>query len=216
MRFPRHLLILLCLFCCISLFAQEDDEEAPPIESDWSGYLPNLYSRGDQIFNIHLGLAFPLFYADQELGVMETQMNMGGMASLSYVYFLNSHWFWGGELSGAFFSTVGKNNFFIVPMGFKAGYQFILRRFEFPLSLMVGAAPQQRLGGSYFGLFVKPSAAVFFRFNPDWSFGINASFWWVPQWTSIHDDPGMANRHSGAINIHGFFLETSIGVRYHF
>jgi hypothetical protein len=81
---------------------------------------------------------------------------------------------------------------------------------------MVGAAPQQRLDGSYFGLFVKPSAGVFFRFNPDWSFGINASFWWVPQWTSVRDDPGMVNRHSRAINIHGFFLETSIGVRYHF
>jgi hypothetical protein len=215
MRFPRHLLVLLCLLCCSSLFAQEDDEEAP-IESDWSGYLPSLYSRGDQIFNIHLGLGFPLFYADQEFGVLETKMNMGGMASLSYVYFLNAHWFWGGELSGAFFSTVGKNNFFIVPMGFKAGYQFIFRRFEFPLSLMVGAAPQQRLGDSYFGLFVKPSAAAFFRFNPDWSFGINASLWWVPQWTSVRDDPGMANRHSGTINIHGFFLETSIGVRYHF
>jgi hypothetical protein len=216
MRFPRHLLVLLCLLCCISLFAQEDDEEAPPIESDWSGYLPSLYSRGDQIFNIHLGLGFPLFYADQELGVLDTKMNMGGMASLSYVYFLNAHWFLGGELSGAFFSTEGRNNYFIVPMGFKAGYQFIFRRFEFPLSLMVGVAPQQRLGGSYFGLFAKPSAAVFFRFNPDWSFGINTSFWWVPQWTSVRDDPGMTNRHSDTINIHGFFLETSIGIRYHF
>jgi hypothetical protein len=211
MRSPRHLLILLCLFCRISLFAQEDAEEAPPIESDWSGYLPNVYSRGDQIFNIQLGLVFPLFYVDQELGVLDTKMDMGGMATLSYVYFLNAHWFLGGELSGAFFSTEGKNNYFIVPMGFKTGYQFIFRRFEFPLSLMIGAAPQQRLGGSYFGLFVKPAVAAFFRFNPDWSFGINAGFWWVPQWTETR-----YSNHSDSVNIHGFFLEASIGVRYHF
>jgi hypothetical protein len=215
MRFPRHVLVLFCLFFCVSLFAQEDGEDAP-IETDWSGYLPNLYSRGDQIFNLHLGLVFPLFYADTEKGVLSTKMNLGGMGALSYIYFLNSHWFLGVELSGAFFSTEGKNNYFIVPMGFKTGYQFIFRRFEFPLSLMVGFAPQQRLGGSYFGFFAKPAAAAFFRFNQDWSFGINASLWWVPQWTGKHDDPGMAERHSGTINIHGFFLETSIGVRYHF
>jgi hypothetical protein len=211
----RHLLVLFCLFFCIALFAQED-EETPPIESDWSGYLPNLYSRGDQTFNMHLGLVFPLFYADTEKGTLPTKLNLGGMAALSYTYFLNSHWFLGGELSGAFFSTEGKNNYFIVPIGFKAGYQFIFRRLEFPVSLMAGFAPQQRLGGGYFGLFVKPTVSAFFRFNPDWSFGINTSFWWVPQWTGNYDDPAMVSGHSGKINIHGFFLETSIGVRYHF
>ncbi|MDR2144768.1 MAG: hypothetical protein LBP29_10410 [Treponema sp.] len=214
MRFPRQSLVLLCFVLSVSLYAQE--EEAPPIESDWSGYLPSVYSRGDQTFHFHLGLGFPLFYADQEKGILDTKMNLGGLATLSYNYFLNSHWFLGGELSGAFFSTEGKNNYFIVPMGFRAGYQFIFRRLEFPLTLMVGFAPQQRLGGSYFGLFAKPSASVFFRFSPDWSFGINAAFWWVPQWTGKRDEPSVANGNSGNINIHGFFLETSIGVRYHF
>jgi hypothetical protein len=211
MRSPRHLLVFLCLLLCVPLFAQEDDEEAPPIESDWSGYLPNLYSRGDQIFNMHLGMAFPLFYADQELGVLDTNMNFGGMVTLSWNYFLDAHWFWGIEVSGAFFSTKGKNNYYIVPMGLRAGYQFIFGRFEFPVSLMAGMAPQLRLGGSYFGLFVKPAASAFFRFNPDWSFGINTGFWWVPQWTGV-SYPG----HSGKVNIHGFFFEAGIGARYHF
>lgn len=211
----RYVLVLLCLFFSVSVFAQEDGEDAP-LETDWSGYLPSLYSRGDQIFNMHLGLGFPLFYADSEKGVLSTKMNLGGMAALSYSYFLNSHWFLGGELSGAFFSTEGKNNYFIVPMGFKAGYQFIFRRLEFPVSLLVGFAPQQRLGGSYFGLFAKPTVSAFFRFNPDWSFGINTSFWWVPQWTGVRDEPDVAAPHSGKISIHGFFLEASIGVRYHF
>jgi hypothetical protein len=216
MQSPRHLLVLLCLFFCVSLYAQEGDDDDMPIESDWSGYSPNAYSRGDQTFNLNLGLVFPLFYADTEKGVLPTKMNLGGMGTLSYNYFLNSHWFLGGELSGAFFSTEGKNNYFIVPMGFRAGYQFIFGRFEFPVSLMIGAAPQQRLGGSYFGLFAKPAASAFFRFHPDWSLGLSASFWWVPQWTGKRDDPGAADPHSGKINVHGFFLEASIGVRYHF
>jgi hypothetical protein len=193
------------------LFAQEDTEETPPIESDWSEYRPNLYSRGDQTFNMQLGMGFPLFYADQALGVLDTNMNFGGLATLSWNYFLDPHWSLGVEVSGAFFSTKGKNNYYIVPFGFKAGYQLIFRRFEFPLSLMIGAAPQMRLGGSYFGLFARPGAGAFFRFNPDWSFGIFTGFWWVPQWTGKSE-----TGHPGKVNIHGFFLEAGIGARYHF
>lgn len=209
MRHQRYPALLLCLLCISVLYAQEDEEA--PIISDWSGYRPNVYSRGDQAFTIGLGLPFPLFLADQEKGVLSPKMNMGGMVALGYSYFLGSRFFLGGELDGAFFSTEGKNNYFIVPMGVKAGFQFVLGRFEFPLSLMIGGAAQQRLGGSYFGLFVKPSASAFFRFNPDWSFGVSTGFWWVPQWTGTRDSD-----HSGPVNIHGFFIEAVIGARYHF
>ncbi|MDR1505475.1 MAG: hypothetical protein LBI67_00050 [Treponema sp.] len=210
MRFLRHSLILLCLFSRAALYAQDAGEDIP-IESDWSGYLPSVYSRGDQTFNFNIGPVFPLFYVDSEEGVLPTKMNMGGMAALSYNYFLGPHLFLGGELSGAFFSTEGKNNYFIVPIGARIGYQFIVKRFEFPLMLSAGAALQQRLGGSYFGLYAKPSAGVFFRYSPDWSFGVMTSFWWVPQWTNKPYEG-----HPKDIDIHGFFLEASIGVRYHF
>lgn len=192
----------------------EDDEDIVPIESDWSRS-SNLYTRGDQTFCINLGVVLPLFFVDQKEGHMKTQMNLGGMGSLGYNYFFGRHLFLGGELSGMFSSTLGENMFYLVPIGIRGGYQFVLSRFEFPFSLMIGFAPQSFNERSYLGFFAKPAAGAFFRFNSDWSFGLTTSLWWVPQWTNKTRDYASYN-NSGSVNIHGFFWEISAGVRYHF
>ncbi|MDR2553456.1 MAG: hypothetical protein LBD31_09890 [Treponema sp.] len=219
MRLLRFWLVLIFLAgpAAFSLPAQEspdqeesEDEGRVPIESDWSG-VSTLYSRGDQIFSIGLGLAKALFYADQEKGYLESNMNLGGMGALGYSSFLGPHLFWGLELGGMFASTLGENMYYIVPMGFRIGTQFVYRSFEFPLSFMVGMAPQSHQKISYLGLFAKPSAGIFFRFHSEWSLGLSSSFWWVPQWTRKERE-----EHSGFVNVHGFFLEFSLGIRYHF
>ena len=218
----RFSLILLMLLAALFVHAQyqenedEDDDEdggGINIESDWSR-AANLYNGGDQLFCINLGLVLPLFYADQSQGYFKSQMKLGGFGALAYYYFLDPHWFLGGELGGMFASTVGQNMYYIVPFGIRGGYQFIWNRFEFPLSMMLGCAPQAHADLSYFGLFSKLGAGAFFRFNSDWSFGLNTGFWWVPQWTS-KSRPDAANPNARR-NIHGFFWEISLGVRYHF
>ena len=191
---------------------EDEDEGGINIETDWSRIM-NVYNNGDQLFCINLGIVKPLFFVEQNEGYFETQMNLGGGGSLSYMYFLDSHWFLGAELGGMFCSTIGKNMYYIIPVGFRGGYQFIAKRFEFPLSLMIGFAPQSHAERTYFGLFSKSSAGAFFRINTDWSFGINTSFWWVPQWTSKKRELDYRTR---SINIHGFFWELTAGVRYHF
>ena len=215
----RLLFLLLMFSLVLFLHAQdsetgEDDDEDEDgginIESDWSR-AANLYNKGDQLFYISLGLVKPLFFSDSSEGYFSTQMNMGGFGALAYNQFITPHWFLGGELSIMFASTIEEYMYYIVPIGFRAGYQLILNRFEFPLSLMVGIAPQSYSESSYFGIFVKPSAGAFFRFNSAWSFGLNTSFWWVPQWTSK-----TRPKRPNAIDIHGFFLEFSLGIRYHF
>ena len=180
------------------------------IESDWSRAL-NLYNKGDQVFCINLGFSIPLFYVEQRDGPLRTNMKLGGFGSLAYNYFFDAHWFIGGEVSGMFAGTVGKKMYYAVPMGVRGGYQFILDRFEFPLSVLLGVAPQSHNERSYFGIFAKLGGGAFFRLNSEWSFGLNANFWWVPEWTKILHE-GSSKR----INIHGFFLETSLGARYHF
>jgi hypothetical protein len=178
-------------------------EEGGPLDTDWSGIMPNLYSRGDQIFALNLGLVFPLMFIREGSGTIDNNLGMGGMGLLGWNYFLGPHVFIGAELSGMFAGTVAQNNFFMVPFGVRAGYQFILGRFEFPVSLLIGAAGQVRLQDSYMGLFVKPTLGAYFRWNPEWSFGVMTEFWWVPQWTS-------------SVTVHGFFLDAVLGVRYHF
>jgi hypothetical protein len=188
----------------------DDDDEQIPITSDWSGPYATMYNRGDQTFSINLGLVKPLFYIDRQEGYKDAQLNLGGMGSLGYNYFLGPHVFLGAELGGMFASSIEKSLYFIVPMGFRIGYQFIYRRFEFPVSQLVGFAPQSYLNTSYFGFFSKTAASAYFRWNSDWSFGVTTSFWWVPQWT------GKDRPDNPSTDIHGFFWEFCIGVRYHF
>jgi hypothetical protein len=97
---------------------------------------------------------------------------------------------------------------YMIPFGLRVGYQFVVNRFEFPLSLMVGAAPQRKLEEGYFGPILKPGASAFWRFNADWSFGLNAAWWFVPQWPK----PESGVRHS----VYGNFLELTLSARYHF
>jgi hypothetical protein len=104
-----------------------------------------------------------------------------------------------------FASTLRENTLFIIPIGVRVGYQFILKRFEFPLALTLGLAPQRYLDLGYAGFFMKPSVSAFFRFNPDWSFGLNSAWWWVPEWTREKDK-----------NVDGHFVDITISARYHF
>lgn len=166
-----------------------------PIDSDWPDKLPDLYSRGDKIFGMSLG---PLFSLVENVGPV------GGTLSLSYTYFLTSHVFVGGELQGMFAPTKGKNVLFIVPIGGRVGYQFVLGRFEIPLALTIGFAPQTYMEKNYGGFFLKPAASLFWRFNPDWSFGLNTTWWWVPQWPK------------NGLDAYGNFIEVSLSARYHF
>ena len=206
----RTMSLFLLLFFVITgsyLYAQEEppeDErpEAPPIESGWMDYQDTVYTRGDKTFTITLGVIIPTVFSgvdDQGSG-----LRVGGTGSLAFNYFLSPHVFLGGELSGMFSGTRGRNMLYVIPFGARIGYQFIVRRFEFPISLMVGAAPQRYIEEGYFGLILKPGASAFWRFNPDWTFGLNANWWFLPQWPK------------NGQNAIGNFLEITLSARYHF
>ncbi|GHV16693.1 hypothetical protein FACS189493_2990 [Spirochaetia bacterium] len=184
--------------------AQEGGDGAPPIESDWIGAEPTLYSLGDMLLSISAGALFPTVFFD-DAGLTEHHVNIGGGFSVRFNYFLSPHLFVGAEIEPMWAGTLMTNVLFIIPMGVRVGYQFILGHFEFPLSLMVGFAPETYLDRNYGGLFVKPDVAVFWRFSSDWSFGVNAGWWWVPQWTA---DP-KEDRH-------GNFVDLTLSARFHF
>jgi len=202
------------VFSAPSLFAQEepdDEDDFPEIYIDWIAFEPILYTRGDRTFNISVGVIFPtvFYYANPvEGGGQSHNLSMGGTGTLAFNYFLNSHVFIGGELSGMFAPTIERNMLTMIPFGMRLGYQFLFRRFEFPVSVMVGGVNQMRLDQRYFGIIVKPSAAAFWRFNEDWSFGLNASWWFVPQ----RGDDTVGQRRA----VFGNFLAVTFTARYHF
>jgi hypothetical protein len=198
-------LVLFLLLCGLSLFAQEgayqeeDPDETFP-ETGFDEIMTAEYSQGDKNFIVSLGTVIPLFFSG--IDTNQHGISVGAFGSFIYNYFLTPRIFIGGELSGMFAGTRSGNMLYIVPFGLRAGYQFSYQRFEFPVSLMIGAAAQKYLEKDYLGLIVKPVASVFWRFNPEWSFGMNSAWWFVPQW------PENGN------NAFGNFLELTLSARY--
>jgi hypothetical protein len=190
------------------LFAQEEydpDYEEIPIDSDWGDYIPSLYSRGDKTFAITMGVVFPTLFF--EMGTLKDShlFPVGGTGSLAFSYFFNSHFFLGGEIGGLFNYTLAENTLFIIPMGPRLGYQFIIGKFEIPLTLVLGIAPHRFLDQGLLGFFIKGGGSFFFRFSPDWSFGLNANWLWFPEWTR---EPSK--------NADGNFIDLTLSARYHF
>jgi hypothetical protein len=215
--------VILLSICPVFVSAQEggypdetypeDDypEDGYPEEDDpgdWVGFVSSLYSAGDKTFNISLGVVIPLVFTDSQGDALfsgPTNILVGGTGSLGYNYFLGSHVFVGGEVQGMFAKTLSEHMFYMVPLTARVGYQFVVRRFEFPFSLGLGIAPTRYQEDAYVGFFMKPAASAFFRFNPDWSFGLNTAWWWSPQWTG-----------ESARDAYGNFMEITLSARYHF
>lgn len=215
-------MVFIAVLLCAPLNAQEEDEEEEPdqeapVYPNWSDYTPFGYSRGDQMLAISPMFAFPTVFVGSS-GVIDPNLSVIGIGlSLGYTYFFTPGFFVGGEIGAIAITSKAQNWLYIAPFGVKAGYQFtlhrthlpeVLRNFEFPVSLMIGAAVQSYLNHeeNYLGLFIKPGAGAFFRFHQSWSAGINAEWWWVPQWPK--DDKTK--------NVDAHFFELTATIRYHF
>jgi hypothetical protein len=188
--------------------AQQDDNDANsnlPIQSDTTATRFSAYMAGDNIFAISLGALFPLFFTDKHYNSLKDNVQIGGAGSLAYLYFLTPRVFVGGELEGSFDQTLGQNYLFIVPITARIGYQWIVNRFEFPVSVSVGGAAHSYQTKTLFSVFAKAQASAFFRFSEDWSFGLNAAFWWAPEITREPEKDAF-----------GHFFELSASARYHF
>jgi len=205
--------VFVLIISASNLCAQDEreDNDPPNIDVDWVTFESTLYNRGDKTFNMSVGVIFPTFFyfADPiPEGSQSSNMSMGGAGALSFNYFLTSNLFIGGELAAIFTPTLGGNMFFMIPFGARIGYQFILNRFEFPLSLMLGGARQSLLEQRYLGFIIQPSAGAFWRFSQDWSFGLNATWSLVPQ--NGLDEEGIKR------TVLGNFLALTFTARFHF
>jgi hypothetical protein len=195
----RFFCTVLCASCAVFFFAQEapGGELPPSIESE-SDFVYRANQRGDQYIKINLMVDLPIKPDIEHLMV-------GGTGTIGYMRFLDSFFALGADLSFGYNVTIGSNVFTFVPIMFKAKYQPVYKKFEFPLSLGVGAAFENYLNRTYFGLVVKPEVAAYYRIVPEWSFGIHYGIYFMPQWYS---DP--------QYNYTGIIQDLGLSGRYHF
>jgi hypothetical protein len=204
MQRAAALFFILFFGLSVLLFAQDDSE--PEVEPDWEDYRYELYTKGDKTFSISLGVGFPIAFINNGEKIKHNiNPPIGGTGLLSYIYYLNSKFFTGGELGLLFLPTIGENTVFISSLGARLGSQFILGRFEFPFFLSLGMTLQTYLDFGYFGYYMKGGLCAYFRATHEWSFGLASNFCWYPQWTN-----------ELAKNVDGLFVDLSIIARYHF
>lgn len=196
---------VILLTCTFTSFAQTEDYDSIYFEQD---YIEN--NAGDQNIRLALGIVLPLNFPDFQslFDSYGAQLSTGGMGTLGYHRFIAKDFAIGFDISFGFNATIGEHIFSYTPILFSATYQPVWKKLEFPLTLNLGFAWESYNNDNYFpGLVVKPEAGVHYRFNQDWSAGIEASYIFMPQFCELYG--------SGK-NYYGQFATISAVARYYF
>lgn len=153
---------------------------------------------GDQFIALKLMPLIPLNF--------DKQLSVGGALSLGYHRFLTQFIAVGADVMFAYNTTIGSNLFTVIPLTAGITFQPYVWRFEFPITLNVGAALENYLQYNYFpGLILKGEAGCFYRMNENWSFGLECQLMYLPQWYS---DSSKNDYYLG--------ITATVGARYHF
>ena len=113
---------------------------------------------GDQFIALKLMPLIPLNF--------DKQLSVGGALSLGYHRFLTQFIAVGADVMFAYNTTIGSNLFTVIPLTVGITFQPYIWRFEFPITLNVGAALENYLQYNYFpGLILKGEAGCFYRMN---------------------------------------------------
>ena len=175
------LIFLVLLFFPLKalIFAQETE---PVYES------VNLYDKGDQIFSIHAGVIFPLFFYNPASGVENRiipayeHLNPGGFGFLEWGGFLNPNMTLGLEFGGIFaLSNANKRILFMVPVSLKYTYIFFKYPFEIPLSLGLGINVSKLNEQLFFGPSAQLGAGLLVDLQNQWSLGGTLQYLFIPE-----------------------------------
>lgn len=184
-----------------AVFSQEQDNDDDRFAVEY-----RMNEPGDQFINIGLMVTFPLNFGGDFPLYREGQLSTGGAGTIGYHRFLTSWFAVGLDVSFGYNPTIGENMFTYVPFVFCFTVQPTIKKFEFPITMGIGAAVESYLNRTYFpGLTLKPEAGIFYRVTPSWSFGIKGNFMYLPQWYEDSEN-----------NDHGNFSSVVIAARYHF
>ena len=197
---------VIFLILLISLPFLLSAQDSNPDVDDWEDFRADTYVRGDQTIIISIGTSFPLFFLnDGKTLPMNFTPPVGGAGSFTYNYYLSSNIFLGGEIALQLMPSIRNDTLFIVPLGIRLGYQFLIGKIEIPISAGFGMSWQRFLNSGYYGIYARGGLGIYYKATTNWSFGLTSNWYWVPQWTN-----------DSSRNVDGNTLDLLLSARYHF
>jgi hypothetical protein len=194
--------LLLLLSAQTVLMAQDTAEKAkvPVIQ---------YRNKGDMIGAINLGVFFPLYFEDFSSGTSEfneTNMSMGGLFVVSYDVYINGFLRLGLQVIPSFSYSPNEQLLYMIPVLARFTYEWQpVKEFSIPLSLGAGVSFNTYGEDFHLDYIVKPTIGLYWNMDIEFSFGVDVSYWWMPQLYDNADYNRIAH-----------FVEISIGAQYHF
>lgn len=162
---------------------------AQAIPQEEAQVIADTYTLGDQTLTVSAGLLLPLFTylpGDQVSGesVNNTNLSLGGHLSLQWNAFLNSRLAIGAEMGGMFAIDRHGEALLMVPVTVRMSYLVSFAQFDVPLFANAGAGFMKLADLVNVSLILRPGLSVYYRYDPNWSFGGTVSFWMIyePIW----------------------------------
>lgn len=166
---------------------------------------------GDRALTVLIGPVLP--EAFQTFGGSFAPTNLyavGGTLGLNLDFYLDEHWSLGGSLRGNATFSPNSNTLFLVPVTFRANYEFQFFPFSFPVGMGAGICFTTYLDSTNLDFILMPTAGAYWNMSSSWSFGIS-----VTQWMVFEPYSGGGSVPSSDSRI-AYFLDPSLAAIYHF
>jgi len=204
---PFFGLAVMLLFVTASVFGQA---QAPAEQPKKPEKIAQSYGLGDQMLSLSLGVFVPLFFQGGPNGIMPTNLSLGGAGSLMWSSFLNNNWAIGLDVAGSFSFSPNGRTLFLVSIAPRISYFFHSYPFDIPVFLDAGINFSQLSTSFKVDPVLKPGVGILWNYTPNWSFGANLTYWWIPQ---IYPSGGQIPSTDTRL---GNFADVSITALYHF
>ena len=191
-------------------------QEEPPEDDPFTPQSRiNQRSLGDKYFAISAGVIIPLFTVllndnsatGDSAGVVDTQLSVGGMGTLAFGVYLSPNIKVGLQLGGTFKWDINRNLLYMIPITVKGSYEFHpFSRMTIPLHLALGINMTSWKEQFVVDPLIRPGFGVYFDWNVEWSFGMDFTYWFVPQLNSTDE------RFNSIAN----FMDITLTAEYHF
>ncbi len=163
-------MLLLAVIATASVYSQDET-------------IPDIYGIGDQTFSINAGVILPLFIFGVDGTVVGgfSKLSLGAAGSLRWATFLNNEMTLGVDVGGMFAFSKLKRVLIMLPVSGMFTYAIRFYPFELILQAGLGVNFIKFVDDLYVGPAFKPGVSFYWNYSSEWSFGIQAEYWFTPE-----------------------------------